>query len=392
MLTNQPIWLANLTADERRALRPGVPDPLPARPDVLVVGGGVVGLAVAHFLALRRSGSILVVEADALASGASGANAGGIFPGQQGAHLPPAFRELGLASRGLYAEMSGQDWADFDWRQTGSLALPSERFTEPLGDYAAAEKARGRRVEYVSGPALRELEPALAPELDEGIYYPEDGRLNPVCTALSFARSATAAGASIATGVRVEGVEVEAGRLRRLRTTAGAIEPGTAVLSTGWAVPQLAESLGLRLPVEPANGQMMATGPTAGRIRTNVSSTLVVMQLPTGEVLTGGTVEYVGADCEPTSKATDHIAVEARRVFPFLRDVPFQRAWAGLRPHTPDDLPVIDRAPGLENVWLAAGHFKNGVLLAPITGRLIAEWIVDGEPSMDLTPLRAGRF
>lgn len=391
-MKNESIWLATLTDDERRALRPGVADAIPRTPDVAILGGGIVGLAIAHFLTESRVGSVVVLEQQGLASGASSANAGGIFPGQQGAHLPAAFRELGLASMRLYAEMADATWADFAWRRTGSLALASERFTEPLADYVAAEQARGRRVEYVDGRGLRQLEPALSPKCDEGIYYPDDGRLHPVRTALSFARSAQSAGAVVATGVRVEGFEVSAGRVVRLQTTEGDFEPGAVVLATGWSAPELADLMGFALPVEPAKGQMLATAPTAQRIATNVSSTLVVLQLPTGEVLAGGTVEYVGPDLEPTRAVTKRIAAEARRVFPFLEEIAFERAWAGLRPHTPDDMPVIDRAPGLDNVWLAAGHFKNGVLLAPITGRLIAEWISGGELSTDVSPVRADRF
>ena len=391
-MKTEPIWLATLTDDERRALRPGVDGSLPRRPDVLVVGGGIVGLALAHFLARRDTLSVLVVEKGDLASGASGANAGGIFPGQQGAHLPPAFRELGLASMRLYRDMAEEDWADFGWRQSGSLALPSERFEGPLADYVAAEQSRGRKVEYVQGAALYEREPALAPVFDEAIYFPEDGRLHPVRTALSFARSAREAGTTIATGVCVEGFEIASGRVRRAHTSHGDLEPGTVIVATGWAAPELTGQLGFALPVEPVKGQMIATAPVAPHIKSNVSSTLVMLQLPSGEVLAGGTVEHVGPDCEPTQPVIDRIVAEATRVFPFLKEVPFERAWAGLRPHTPDDMPVIDRAPGLENVFLAAGHYKNGVLLAPITGRLIAEWLIDGRPSLDLSPVRAIRL
>ena len=388
----ETIWEALLSEHERLALEPGVPVSLPRRPDVLVIGGGIVGIAIAYFLAGRKAGQIVLVEQGALASGATRANAGGIFPGQQGAHLPPAFRALGLASTRLYTELSEEDWAHFDWRQSGSLAVSAERFACPMSEYAAQEKAAGRIVEYLTGSAVRELEPALSPDIAEGIYYPQDGRLNPLRTTLSFAAAARDLGATFATGVRVEGFETDSGRIQRVKTTAGDFDPGTVVLATGWSAPQLAEALGLSLPVEPVKGQMLATEPADFELRAAVNSTQAMMQLPSGEIIAGGTVEYLGEDYEPTQPIMDKIVTEARRVIPALREVPFVRAWAGLRPHTPDDLPVIDRAPGFDNLFLATGHFKNGVLLAPITGQLLAEWLIDGKPAMDLSALCYERF
>src|SRR5207244_2936727 len=121
--------LSTLTRRERDQLNGSFSGQLPPTADVVVIGGGIVGLAIAYFLVKRRAGSVLGVEKGPLASGGSAANAGGIFPGQQGAHLPAAFRARGMASMRLYAELSREAWAEFDWCQNGSLAIATTRRT-----------------------------------------------------------------------------------------------------------------------------------------------------------------------------------------------------------------------------------------------------------------------
>ena len=124
----------------------------------------------------------------------------------------------------------------------------------------------------------------------------------------------------------------------------------------------------------------------------NVMSGQLQRQLPTGHVIAGGTVEYVGPDREITTSATQTVMALARQAIPALADVAFPHVWTGLRPHTPDAMPIIDRLPSWDNAYLAAGHFTKGVLLAPVTGRLLAEWLLTDRPSAALEMFSLARF
>lgn len=387
----RPIWETLLDPAQRQELTPGHED-LPPRPDVLVVGGGIVGLSIAMQLAQCSVGQVLLVEQDELAGGASRANGGGLFAGQIRSTFPEAFRTLGLESREMFAAWAEQDWADFDWQRGGSLAVPPDAFPLPLAEYAAAEQAAGRGAELITGSALRELEPALADSVEAGLYYAEDATLNPLRLAVSLKRELTRRGVRLATGVRVSRLQGAAGRIDTVETTAGSICPGQLVVTTGWSAAELLAPLGIEVPLAPAKGQALASDPLPPLLGQNVMSGQLQRQLPSGHVIAGGTVEWVGPDREITTAATRAVLKIARQAIPALAEVSFPHVWTGLRPHTPDAMPVIDRLPSWDNAYLAAGHFTKGVLLAPVTGRLLADWLVTGRPSAALEMFALTRF
>ena len=390
-MTYRPIWETLLEPAHRQELSPGHAG-LPVRPDVLVVGGGIVGLSIALELSQRSAGQVLLVEQDELAGGASRANGGGLFAGQMRATFPNAFRTLGLESREMYAAWAEEDWADFDWCRGGSLAVPPDEFPLPLPEYAAAEQAAGRGAELITGNALRQLEPALADSVEAGLYYPEDATLNPLKLAVSLTRELTRRKVRLATGVRAVRLQPAAGRIGTVETTAGEIYPGQLILTTGWSATVLLSPLGIEVPLTPAKGQALASAPLPPLLGQNVMSGQLQRQLPSGHVIAGGTVEWVGPDREITTAATQAVLEIARQAIPALADVAFPHIWTGLRPHTPDAMPVIDRLPLWDNAYLAAGHFTKGVLLAPVTGRLLADWLVTDRPSAALNMFSLARF
>ncbi|MEE3371143.1 MAG: FAD-dependent oxidoreductase [Planctomycetota bacterium] len=390
-MTYRPIWETLLDPVHRQELRPGH-DGLPPRPDVLVVGGGIVGLSIALELSQRSAGQVLLVEQDELAGGASRANGGGLFAGQMRTTFPDAFRTLGLESREMYATWAEEDWADFDWRRGGSLAVPPDEFPLPLPEYAAAEQAAGRGAELITGSALRELEPALADSVEAGLYYAEDATLNPLKLAVSLTRELTRRKVRLATGVRAVRLQPATSRIDAVETTAGEIRPGQLILTTGWSAAELLSPLGIEVPLAPAKGQALASAPLAPLLGQNVMSGQLQRQLPSGHVIAGGTVEWVGPDREITTAATQAVLEIARQAIPALADVAFPHVWTGLRPHTPDAMPVIDRLPLWDNAYLAAGHFTKGVLLAPVTGRLLADWLVTDQPAAALDMFSLTRF
>ena len=390
-MMQRPIWETLLDSAQRQELSPGH-EGLPPRPDVLIVGGGIVGLSIALELSRRGAGQVLLVEQDELAAGASRANGGGLFAGQMRSTFPAAFRALGVESRDMFAAWAEEDWADFDWRRGGSLAVPPDEFPLPLSEYAAAEQAAGRGAELLTGSALRECEPALAESVEAGLYYAEDATLNPLRLAVALTRELTRRDVRLATGVHVARLQGGAGRIDTVETTAGAICPGQLILTTGWSAAKLLMPLGIEVPLAPAKGQALASVPLPPLLGQNVMSGQLQRQLPTGHVIAGGTVEYVGPDREITTSATQTVLAFARQAIPALADVAFPHVWTGLRPHTPDAMPIIDRLPSWDNAYLAAGHFTKGVLLAPVTGRLLAEWLVTDRPSAALEMFSLARF
>ena len=389
----ESLWLSRLDARDRARLRP-VPSSPPAAVDVLVVGGGLVGLWIAWYLSHRGAGRVMVVDAGSIGGGASSANAGGLFAGQLRFDFPEPFRQLAVDSRELYAEQVDDgplDRRDIEFRRNGSLAIVADWPDSPA-EYASRETRCGRRADWLEAASLADIEPAISSSFSHGLFCPDDATLDPVRTTLALVESLDDVGVVLASGVSVDELLVSGGRVEAAVTPGGRIAAGSVVLASGWSTPRLAGGLGLTLPVQPAKGQMIATAPMSPVLRTNILGDHMIRQLPSGEIIAGGTIEFVGPDLEPTRLAQDEVLEAVHRTLPGLADATVESTWVGLRPHTPDEMPVIDRVPGIGNAWIAAGHFTKGLLLAPVTGQMIAEWIVDGQPSRDIGYLGWNRF
>jgi len=222
------------------------------------------------------------------------------------------------------------------------------------------------------------LEPNLKPGFGAGLHCPSEAHVHPVKAALSFVRAARRTGASIAAGIAANSIAHEGGRILSVETTAGRIEPRFVVSATGWTAEWVARTTAPRFPpCGPVSGQLIASGPLPPLLKGSVVGKFIVLQLPSGEIVTGGNLlESESTTPDPILSA--RFAEAARELIPKLHDVAFPRAWCGRRPATLDGLPIIDRAPGFENLFLAAGHYRNGVLLAPATGKLLSEWILSG--------------
>lgn len=386
------IWTRLLEPEEQTFLAPGIPSDLNHTPDVLILGGGIIGLSIARYISHKHSLRTVLLEQNTLASGATSANAGGIFAGQQHASLPTSFRNLGIASRNLYFRWSSEPWADFKLRKTGSLSIVSERFSEGMSTYTEQECSSQRNAQHLDSQALRQLFPLLSNEIKEAIYYPDDGHLNPMKTALSFARASYDCGVQLTTGVTVHSLQTSRTSLQRVVTNTGDFYPGTLIVCGGWNTAQLTRDLNISLPITPAKGQLMATDPVPFSLQSSISGRQVLIQLSDRRIVAGGTVEHVGENYEVNSELSRTIMQEAVRVVPSLNKIDFTQVWTGLRPCTPDERPVVDRHPLFRNVFLAAGHYKTGILLAPVTGKVISELVLDGKTSHDISDLQLTRF
>ena len=411
--------------------------------DVLVIGGGVVGLCAAYFL--RRTGrDVTVLTRDPVGTGASAGNAGMIVPSHivplaapgviaQGlrwlahpespfyikpradaalaqwlltfrrhcteahvARAAPLLRALSLASVELFEEMQN-DLGDFGFAQTGLLMLyhTEKGRKENLRNAALAEEM-GLVVERLDAEAVRALEPGLRTPVEGAVLYRQDGRVDPDRLLRRLAEALRARGVALREGLTVTGFERRGDRLTGARTTAGLIEAETVVLAAGAWSGRLAKAAGVRLPVQPAKGYSLTLpapndGPRLPMILTDEKTTVTPMP---GRIRFAGTLALAGFDPSVDPRRSAPIRRLARRYAPDASEDDLDRAgvWSGFRPCSPDGLPLLGRSPRHANLFFATGHGMMGVTLAPVTGKLLAEFLTGVAPSLPLAPLAPERF
>lgn len=363
-------------------------------PDVIVIGGGVVGCAAAFFLA-ERGAQVTLLERDTTGAHASGAAAGMLAPIAESEDEGPFFD---LCLRGLeqlaavVPRLRERTGIDPLYSPCGVLRVAlHEEESEALRSRAARLAHHGLR--WLNAEEARSLEPGLTPEARGAIHSPREAHVSSPGLVRAYAAAAAAAGARLVEGAEVTGLTRSGGRVTGVRTAAGEMAAGAVVLAAGaWSGP-LAREGGLRLPVEPVRGQILALDNLPGgpeRIVWGGGAYLVPRR--DGSVTVGATVERVGFDARVTAAGAASLLAAAPRLLPLLADATFRRAWAGLRPAAPDRLPVLGPAADVPGLFLATGHFRNGILLSAVTGELLADWILAGRAPWPQNPFAVERF
>lgn len=364
--------------------------------DVVVVGGGVIGCAIAFTLARERLG-VTLLEADDVASGASGAAAGMLAPLSEAAG-PGPLQRLGLASLALFpdlvAELRERSGIDAEFERSGCLRVA---FSE---EEASHLRARDRALpsldlEWLDPEAARRQEPALSSGVFGALFSPHECHVRSPLLSRALALSAAHLGAEIRTGTPVRGLLREGGRVRGVETSSGVVEAATVVLCTGVAAAQSPAWLGRghTLPIAPVRGQILSLLPRPPGLRTMLrgASTYLVPKRD-GTVVVGATEERAVYERRVTAAGVSQLLGDALQIVPDLDDASFVSAWAGLRPATPDHLPMVGPWPGVEGLALAVGHYRNGVLLAPLTAQLVAGLLLGKGMPDDAVALRPERF
>lgn len=346
--------------------------------DVIVVGGGVVGCAAAFALA-REGLRVSLLERDALATHASGAAAGMLTPLAESPARGPLFA-FGLRSLRMFPdlveELRERSGIDPEYEPSGLVRVAANE-AEAGELRALASALAGEGLAWLDPPDLREVEPRLAGPLHGGVSSPREGHVRSPLLARAFASAAESAGARIETGVAVLGLSSVGGRVTGVESAGGRRGAGRVVLCTGSFGASLLAKLGAArfAPIEPVRGQIVtlaAGGPAPRTILWRGSLYLVPKR--DGSLVVGSTEERVGFDCRVTAAGVRWLLSEAAALVPELGEWSFRGAYAGLRPATSDGLPAIGPVPGAEGLFLAAGHYRKGVLLAPATASLVADW------------------
>jgi glycine oxidase len=365
--------------------------------DVIIVGGGVIGCASAYFLA-RDGLSVTLLERGDLAGEASGAAAGMLAAlSDEGGDRGPAFQQLCLDALDTYAsvlpilEATG---VDIRYRRTGILHIAlDEHEAAALKRRFEEQRALSPDNRWLEGEALHEEEPQATPAAIAGMLCPREHYLDPQRLTLAFAEAARREGAHIETGCPVSSFSELDGSVTGVRTAGGPIEAKTVLLCGGPWTQEQASQLGASVPVEPVRGQMVSLRGPAQPLRHVIwGEAGYLVPREDGQTFVGATVEHMGFLRENTPEGIERLRRAAMSLVPSLQEAELIRSWSGLRPGTPDGLPVLGQLPGHDNVWVATGHFRNGILLGPITGQLMADAIMAGKAPARLQPFSPLRF
>lgn len=409
--------------------------------DIVIIGGGVIGVCSAYYLA-QRGLKVLVLEKGEIASGCSYGNGGLIVPSHAvplaspGAlgnglrwlldsespfyikprlnmdlvnwlirfalasrHEPmmralPAMHDLLLASRMLYDELSKMGF-DFGFEGNGSLQV----FLTENGLKGGVEEAHLLEefdipIKVMTASDVCNLEPALLPDVVGGVYYPRDAHIDPFRFVAGLAERARELGAEILTGTEVLAFETQNRKIAVIKTTRGEFHPQKVVLAAGSWSPEIARALKLNIPIQAAKGYSITfEKPAVSPKLSLLFGEAHVVANPLRDALrVAGTLELAGMDFSFNMRRVNAIRKAAEGYLPGLDQARVIEIWRGLRPCTPDGLPIISRSDSFANLFIAAGHAMLGMSLGPITGKLISQLVNEEMSDFNLAPFRLNRF
>lgn len=362
--------------------------------DVIVIGGGVIGCSIA--LRLAQGGvKVALIERDRIGCEASRAAAGMLLP-QTGATARSRFFDLSITSRSMYrtfaADLKEASGIDAEYRDEGTLhvAMEGEDLEEAFG-WASWQEEAGLRLERLTAQEARRLEPDVTETAAGAIFIPDDHQVENRLLMDALDVAIRRAGVEVIEGEEARSIIVERGRLVGVSCASRRMDAGAVVLAAGSWSSRLLEPLDLKIEIIPARGQMVALRGLLEVNRVLHSSECYIVPRLDGRILIGATVEHTGFQKAVTASGIGQLLSSAIKLLPAISDCEIVEMWSGLRPDTKDHLPVIGPCE-VENLWLATGHFRNGILLAPVTARLIADAIINGTESDAFEHFGSQRF
>jgi len=365
-------------------------------PDVLIVGGGAIGCAMARRAALAGL-RVRLLERATPGAEASSAAAGMLSPLAE-APAPGPFLDLLLAARAAYpafaVALRDETGIDVGYDSTGTLYLSLREEDDAELEHRLAWQSRaGLGVERLTAEEARTLEPALSPAVRFALRFPGDHQVDSRLLSRALWLAAKCAGADITLRAEVVELLTHRGRAAGVRLGDGTrIAAGSFVIAGGsWS--GALRGLPRALPVEPVHGQLLALEPASPLLRHVVDSPRgYLVPRASGRIVVGATSERIGHRKAVTAAGIQTLLNAAIESVPALGATHIAETWSGLRPGTPDGLPILGRDPDFHNLLYATGHYRNGILLTPLTADALLALILHEKPALDLSPYSISRF
>jgi len=361
-----------------------------ASPDVLIIGAGVIGLTTAHYLA--SSGvRVTVLDRGDLGREASWAGAGIIPPGVS-AHAHTPFDQLRALSSALYptlsAELRATTGIDNGYLVCGGLELIAAEADIHSDEW----RSEGIVFEELDAAELHRREPTLTPVLKRAFYLPQIAQIRNPWHLQALIASCQRQGVHLVPHCAVHRLVRTGEQISAVETANGPRTAGRYLLTAGAWSEGLLEQVGWKPGIRPVRGQIALLNTGVPGIRPLIlTGKRYMVPRGDGRILIGSTEELAGFDARPTAGGIAGLLELATALVPSLATAPLERCWAGLRPGSPDGLPYLGKVPGLDNLFVAAGHFRAGLQLSPATGQLMRDLICKGQPSVSLEPFRLDR-
>ncbi|MBM4448496.1 MAG: FAD-dependent oxidoreductase [Chloroflexi bacterium] len=368
-----------------------------AKTDVVIVGAGAIGCAIAYFLS-RQGVKVIIVEKDSLGDHASG-HAPGILnpqvaiPEYVDIMLPLTTKSFQLHQE-LYPQLLAETGVDYYFRRSALLGLAfTQAEAQETKDEIGILQKQGFETSWLDGDAVRLIDSRISPEVIGAEYSQDAGELDSYRYVLALAQAAEKYGAEIRNG-RFTGLKRKGAKLTGVQLSSGEIGCASAVLAMGPWTGQASSSLGLSIPIRPQKGQNLrvrAPGPPfATLLAWDASYNTTTRQ--DGLVYHGATHEDVGFDEEPSAEGRDELINSLVTMVPSLVAAEVVLQTACLRPLAADGLPILGEVPGWNGVYLATGHWTKGILLSPVTGYIISELILGKAAPLPIEPFSVARF
>jgi glycine oxidase len=358
--------------------------------DAVIVGGGVIGLSCAWRLSRRGADAVVVEKSPSPPAGATRVAAGVVAPGGELGVGEPELLKMTLAAAELYPgfvdELEAASGLSSGYAEHGALHVALDR--DEAGELRRIhdlQRSLGLGAEWLPPRRCRELEPGLTPSFHGGVHAPGEAAVDPRALSGALLAALAAEGVEVRTGAEVEAALLDGERLTGIRTAAGEeLRAPTVVLAAGaWSgqagwLPEAA-----RPPVRPVKGQILelrARDGAAPCARIVASERVYLTPRPDGRLIAGATVEEQGFDTAVTAGGVHELLREAYRLLPEVAEMELVEATAGLRPGTPDNLPLVGPSP-VEGLLWATGHYRNGILLAPLAADAVADLLAGVTPA-----------